>query len=625
VDQWQELSSRTKQVDANRNIGFGGGKQVEQKNDFFNLPPRETKKIAPPPTSIPVPSSLIQKVKKDPSPIPIRHDQLPYSTSPQLGNAIWSPPSDQFSPATPSKLTPPSFFLRRTPSDTPPISTSPVVGMPPMGNAYGQSPPVPGNYFSVDDIESQLLGMQIKMQPQQPVQMPIGTPPQPFSMPYPQPNRETPPPTEQSQQSNAAPYRKYLYYTYNTYNPKQIDATYNQINRRLFEDSDFMNAEEIEQIVRQQMSDLQIHNPFLDDYYYCSITNKKAITQKRINANFANWVVESLSIYKSEEELEAARQKEKEELAQLPRVFGRIPSQNVRAPRTIFEFEKDVKAQMSQVSSASTLNRNPNVNLSVMIENGMNIVMQIQEHALCQRQTSSNYSANQKLREEFFELCNMVMNSIVDEDGSRLFQIISRRKGVKFVSKALRHMPDIFTMPILVPVFLNWKTIFNDEMWVQFEPELRDQFADGVSEAILSFNNIDSLCQLLLRNNGQRNNDPSYNAQTEVIDFDGRTFQTEEAARIFAALLNRVYELRKKNRNANMNTWSQIYDLLFERSRGHFTAIVTKTQMGWELATAFLRQSNNVQKPILIGELRQFLARNDIEAMKSFYAVLTHG
>jgi hypothetical protein len=385
-----------------------------------------------------------------------------------------------------------------------------------------------------------------------------------------------------------------------------------------------MNAEEIEVIVRQQMADLQIHNPFLDDYYYCSTTNKKSINQKRINSNFANWVVESLAIYKTEEELEAERQKEKEELAQLPRVFGRIPSQNVRAPRTIFEFDKEVREQMLQVSSHSTLNRDANVNLNVMLENGMNIVMQIQEHALCQRQTSSNYGTNQKLKEDFFGLCNSVTTSIIGDNGSRLFTILCKRKGIKYISKALRHMPDIFTGPILSLIFLNWRTVFNDELWVQYEQELRVQFADAIAEALSAFNSIDGLCQLLLRISPPHANDPSQTPQTELIDFT-KAFQTDEGSRIFSALLNRVFELRKRNKALNANTWLMIYEHLFERTRGNFTAIVTKSVMGWELATAFLRHCNNIQKPLLIQELRQFLSRNDIDAMKSFYAVLTQG
>lgn len=145
----------------------------------------------------------------------------------------------------------------------------------------------------------------------------------------------------------------YLNVIYNTYNPKYPDTSYNIIHRGLFPNTKYMSAEEIENIVRQQMQDLLIKNPILDDFYFYLFTHKRGIEAKRVSPESANWIHEALSLYSPGTSISEEELKRREILAQQPRVFGRIPSQNVRAPRAMFEIEQELKDLQHILQSVS--------------------------------------------------------------------------------------------------------------------------------------------------------------------------------------------------------------------------------------------------------------------------------
>ncbi|KAL0487349.1 PAT1H [Acrasis kona] len=576
VDQWQELSSRTSAQDqVERTKKSESSNQVAQPLNF------EEKNVhKPPPTSeMPIPSHLLSKGRPINRPAP-NHN---------IGDGIWSP-SGSFDRNEYAGLE--SQLMSNHAHMYGALSSSPVM-MPPPSTPFNSA-----GVLSVEELERQMI-----------INMQLGTPPSNFNMPYVMPSQPNPSPEPMNEGTRITTIFIRRQQQFHTIHISQIFALYIQY---LFDDTSCMNAEEIEQIVRQQMSDLQIKNPFTDDYYYCSVTNKKTIEQKRINVNFANWLVEALNIYKSERELENIREKEREELAQLPRVFGRIPSQNVRAPRNIFDFDLETRQNMAQISASLSINKDKHARMCIMIENGINILMQIQEHSLCQKQQQSNYDV-EKYDKTFDHLCHSVWSSMVDQDGSLLINILSSHKGIKYVTKALKHLPEKYTNSILSLVMVRFYEVF-EQSASKYEPQLKTALIEACCDAIKSHSTIDALCQILFTN---ARHVEHFNDKNQLVKIDFRFLSSHEGARILSVWLERANDLKKKESCSDSNMYIKIFIHLFNICKNNFSNVV-KAPFGWKLATAFMKQCDNEQKKSMLSELRPLLNKTGDEDVKEF-------
>jgi len=399
---------------------------------------------------------------------------------------------------------------------------------------------------------------------------------------------------------------------YNTYNSKSPDATYNHIHRRLFPDTKLMSAEEIETIVRQQMQDLQIKNPFLDDFYYFSMTNKRGIEARKINATSAHHIQEALELYnpktgKTEEEL-----KREETLAHQPRVFGRIPSQNVRAPRAMFEIEEELKDLQNSPVSLATLRRDVVAQLNLLIENGLVFLIQIQESALCMRNIPNEMSP--QAIHEYFGLCQIVARMLnvptQQQPGFYSFyQILEKRKGIKFVSKALQHLPEPFIVHLLKSVLLYWNLIFSNFIARHEDAdELRQRFIKDTITGVNSLSLV-AICQIL-------HDDPT---RDDIIHINYADFFSNGGINVLAAMLKRAHEIIPSD-PSTVNAWQSDFGQLFNHLRSFgFTRIATITNDdGWKLLENVLIHCNEHQTRAISEDLHSFLTQQPTPNMAGF-------
>ncbi|EFC47158.1 predicted protein [Naegleria gruberi] len=217
----------------------------------------------------------------------------------------------------------------------------------------------------------------------------------------------------------------------------------------------FMRIDEVETIIRQQMVDLQVHNGYSDDYYYFVKNNN---TEQTID-------LLSKHLTEEEEERENARQTATSNQQQgtnntsttttttttpPARLFGRIPSQNVRTPRTCFDtnvFRDEVVDQYykhkripSELRTRLVYN-NP-IQLRTCIENGLTLLIEIEEF-----QTVAQHSKeiSPKVAESSYVNCQTVASYLLYHQ-----EIWNIPKGKKFICKCLNILPQPFNTKLLL-------------------------------------------------------------------------------------------------------------------------------------------------------------------------------
>lgn len=154
------------------------------------------------------------------------------------------------------------------------------------------------------------LGMQQNVQHQFPQQIPQSLPqqiPQKFS-PSPQMSVS---PNQQFRQQQLSPPRF-------------------ESRPALFQDYECVSGSELEFVLRQQQKGLEPRDPYIDDFYHCAYISRRA--KKYLFPPSA--VIVSLRLR------ELGYPDEQRDFSDAPRVFGRIPSQSVRAPRKLVDMEQ---------------------------------------------------------------------------------------------------------------------------------------------------------------------------------------------------------------------------------------------------------------------------------------------
>jgi hypothetical protein len=409
----------------------------------------------------------------------------------------------------------------------------------------------------------------------------------------------------------------YLNVIYNTYNPKHPDSSYNIIHRGLFPNTKYMSAEEIESIVRQQMQDLLIKNPFLDDFYFYLFTHKKSIEAKKVSPEFANWIHEALSHYSPGANISEEELKRREMLAQQPRVFGRIPSQSVRAPRAMFEIEQELKdLQYILQTSASTLHRDRNAHLNLLIENGLVHLIQIREFSLCLR--NSEQGLSQQEIQEYFALCQLVIQMLQltsQDEFFNFFKILEKKKGIRFVSKSLRLLPEPFIIYLLKRVLTDWGVIFTNFISRQDDAEeLKQQFIKDTVAGIGELSPI-ALCQTLHSEDSMRDG---------IMNINYQTFFANGGLEVLNAILKRALEVIS-NDPLSVDSWQSNFNQLFKELRRYgFARIANEdSKHGWQFLTSVLTNCYNDELVRCItDDLKSFLTQKPTPYMAEFYQQL---
>ncbi|KAL9653043.1 hypothetical protein ABK040_015557 [Willaertia magna] len=297
----------------------------------------------------------------------------------------------------------------------------------------------------------------------------------------------TTPTKESKEESNNQKEGKasYLSIKYNTYNTIDKLDCYNVINKGVINDVlnriidakfkhfrtqdsnqrfhsqhhriiQFMRIDEIESIIRQQMVDLQITNPYLDDYYYYfhqalsmsdNTEENKEKQEGLVDCILKSW---SLQLQNEEENKNKEQQQGKEHAT---RLFGRIPSQNVRCPRTCFDtniFREELVNQYYlnkkvPLDSRNRLIYNNGVQLRTSIENGMTLLLDINEFLMVHH-LNRKTELNPNVVQSFNNCCQTVAAYL------QYYQEIWNlsQKGKKFICKSLRLLPEPYITKLIM-------------------------------------------------------------------------------------------------------------------------------------------------------------------------------
>lgn len=388
----------------------------------------------------------------------------------------------------------------------------------------------------------------------QPVQV-LQRKPTPTSTPEKQPVKEeaeaTQSPAQQDSKEDQPKFRNYK--VYNTYLfPDANDGRsipsygYFPVYKHSFKDAKFMHSEDIEAIIRVQMADLIVSNAYVDDFYYCSFTNKYYYN-KRTPQNFVQWVVDSV--------YEALELPQEDDEYDAPRIFGKIGSQNVRAPRVIVDIDTD--SQQVALSQTS-LNKTDNVQLSCLIENGLSLLLQVEDLKFVAKNQAKHYSndLNHKMTENGTAILQMLEIDLNKPSSQQLlYSILSKHKGVKFVSRCLRFLPDKFSVFIAQSLFLNWSDMYK-KLSAQDET-LRATFFKDFCSALTQFN-VKSLCNTL----------NAVILGSANLDGD-KMWSSSEGKEVLNVLLTRASEVNKRQRNNDLRV---IFNKLVDATKNNANA-----------------------------------------------------
>lgn len=233
------------------------------------------------------------------------------------------------------------------------------------------------------------------------------------------------------------------------------------IFKKVLKAGNLMTGDEIDFILRQQLSDLQVENPFVDDFYFCEHVQKQ---QSKFAPNFPTWVQQSV-VQSEENSKKEATATDGAAEAEKPRIFGRLPSQNVRGMRTIVMLDTDeLKNILESNEHQSTVNKNEVIQVSIMIEKGYLLLSQIKDLLISGSGEITLPILKELLPMKLQDLCDSVLNifqiTLSNQasiyESKEVLRISQKPKGTKFICKCLSILPDTFAIPLLENMLFNW-------------------------------------------------------------------------------------------------------------------------------------------------------------------------
>ncbi|KAG2372754.1 hypothetical protein C9374_000413 [Naegleria lovaniensis] len=267
---------------------------------------------------------------------------------------------------------------------------------------------------------------------------------------------------------------KYRYNRYNSNSNRSTDKPHRIIQ--------FMRIDEVESIVRQQMVDLQVNNGYEDDYYYFIHNNK---TEENTDLVLKHLLEEEESRENSKNV-----QTNASNTTPVARLFGRIPSQNVRTPRTCFDtnvfrqelIEQYFKHKRMPSELRTRLIYNNSIQLRTSIENGLTLLIEIEEFLTIAKQAGGK-EIPQKLSESFRQNCQTIAAYLQYQQ-----EIWNIPKGKKFIYKALKHLPE----PFITKLMIDMIPILN------LEYHTNPTLLEAMNLACKSIINIDAIPMILM-------------------------------------------------------------------------------------------------------------------------------
>lgn len=259
------------------------------------------------------------------------------------------------------------------------------------------------------------------------------------------------------------------------------------------------------------------------------------------------------------------------------------------------------------------MHRDKNAHLKLLIENGLVHLIQIREFSLCLR--NSQQSLSQQEIQEYFALCQLVtqMLQLTSQDEFfTFFKILEKKKGIRFVSKSLRLLPEPFIIYLLKRVLADWGVIFTDFISKQEDAkELKQQF---IKDTIAGINELSpiALCQTL---------HSADSARDGIMNIDYQTYFANGGLEVLNAILKRALEVIS-NDTLSAGAWRSDFNQLFKELRRYgFTRIANEDpEHGWQLlATVLANCYSDELVRYITDDLKSFLTQKPTPYMVEFY------
>lgn len=229
--------------------------------------------------------------------------------------------------------------------------------------------------------------------------------------------------------------------------------------RMIFGNGQYMRGDEINFIAKLQMKDLHMDNPYIDDFYFGEIAQRKAFslapnTVQGIDQALHDTIVAEQPTHRDEQQRSAPE-------ADRPRMFGRLPSQNVKGMRTIVMLEPEEFKNIK--NTKSTMNTDSNVRIANDIEKGTLLLLQIKDVRVSLAVKPANEHLKHRLDELTARLLHILKlterSSDPKKHTSYLAELCRRTKGIKFIARCLRELAEPHRSLIVDNCSSNWDAI----------------------------------------------------------------------------------------------------------------------------------------------------------------------
>jgi hypothetical protein len=186
----------------------------------------------------------------------------------------------------------------------------------------------------------------------------------------------------------------------------------------------------------------------------------------------------------------------------------------------------------------------------------------------------------------------------------RLVQFCAITKGLKFVCKTLRVIPEPYSVLLIQACILSWNEITKNVLPMH-EEALQKQFSKDLCFAVSQLN-LKSLCSVL--NCLAVNNTDASNE---------RIWDSVEGRKVVSIILNRGYELSKKDKT--VPEWKVLFGKIFDALRPSFRQFASTNK--WEFLIDISQNADRAQRKNLLDDVRPVVNQTNTPQVKQFMQV----
>jgi len=349
----------------------------------------------------------------------------------------------------------------------------------------------------------------------------------------------------------------------------------------------FMSTPDVYFIARNHLKDLAVENPYIDDYYFLI---HMTMQMKSAPAELSKWIKKNIQ--------ERLNPPEKDPGPQFDtRLFGRISGITPKAPRVVVDdVEQSNLPKNSKLQSSS-------IGLQCQIEDCFDDLLIIEDYNLC---TTGKSRTNLDISEAIQR-----SEKIVKFIKSKYMDILSTSKGVKFVCKALRLLPEDFSILLLELICNKWDDL-NKSLNLFSDQSL---LLNGMCACVQKVSNLETLTKLL---------------STFVQSKNVLTVRIRNSVfvQVLAMVMKRAGDLRDKADKKVLDEWNRVFsNLIFLslKQLGFKTVVetISREELTWFLLASLLVHCQRQQRQQLLDHLKGFTQTKEAESNTSIQTFLT--